>query len=82
MVSCIVATTPAGWYVTFPADPSAGLLLNYREEKQRFARDCGIDLDGEDLLLALDLGVITQCPEQYFFSAQIYREIPYELRLP
>jgi hypothetical protein len=73
-VECIVEPTPVGWWLTFPADKKVGLLLDTAAEKAVFARNCGVDLDDGDLLLALDLGEINVCPEMYYERAKLFRE--------
>jgi hypothetical protein len=75
-VPCTVEATDFGWWLRFPADPHAGLLLETDAEKRVFAHNCQVDLDDEDLLLALDLGEITQCPDSYYQRAKTFRD-PY-----
>jgi hypothetical protein len=75
-IECIVQSTSVGWWLLFPGDLKACLLFDTDAEKAVFARDCGVDLDDEDLLLALDLGEITRCPLTYYQSAKLFRE-PY-----
>lgn len=71
---CTVELTDVGWWLTFPHDRSAGLLIDSDSAKMQFAKACEVDLDDRDLLLALDLGEITDCPEEYYQLAKTFRE--------
>ena len=74
MRDCVVAQTDVGWWVTFPHDPRAGILVEGDSAKMQFAKSCEVDLADRDLLLALDLGEITRCPEEYYHLAKNFRE--------
>lgn len=77
MVPCIVERTAVGWWITFPRDHNAGLLIDKDSEKIQFAKDCEVDLYEEDLLLAPDFGAIDECPDEYYQIAKNFREIPF-----
>lgn len=77
MVPCIVERTAVGWWITFPLDSRAGLLIDKDSEKIQFAKDCEVDLYEEDLLLAPDFDVIYECPDEYYQIAKNFREIPF-----
>jgi hypothetical protein len=68
MINCQVAAQPAGWYVTFPSNKTAGLVLFTDLEKADFVNSCQIDLAGEDPLL-VNLDEIEQCPEYWYTQA-------------
>lgn len=72
--NCRVCASPVGWWVSFPENPAAVLLLDTDGDKIQFATDCGVDLEGRDLLLALDLWEFHECPESYYLQAQMYKE--------
>ena len=74
MTRCMIEATDVGWWITFPSNDRAGLLLDSNSAKIQFAKDCHVDLDEEDLLLALDLGDIHECPDSYYELAKKFRE--------
>ena len=72
MLTCQVAIQPMGWLLTFPTDPSAGLIFFTDSEKVDFVTSCQIDLVGEDPLL-VDVEEIEQCPEYWYHQAQRFK---------
>ena len=73
MMICQVAPQPMGWYLTFPHDSHAGLVLFSDSEKADFVTSCQIDLAGEDPLL-VELAEIEHCPEYWYDRACEFAE--------
>jgi hypothetical protein len=77
MIDCFVEGTPVGWLLTFPGRPGAALLLESEQDRMAFASSCEVDLDGRDLLLALDLTEITKCPRYWFDEGSEFPDCPF-----
>ncbi len=71
MMPCQVAVQPMGWYVTFPHNSNAGLVLFSDSEKTDFVNSCQIDLGDEDPLL-VNLDEIDKCPEYWYYESTTF----------
>lgn len=77
MVSCKIKKTPGGWYVTFPQNPKAGLLLNETAEQIQFLTDCDIPAVDTDLDRIFRMFEIHQCPSTWYDKACTFKPYPF-----
>lgn len=71
-IQCRIEPRSVGWWLDFPSDPQAGLLLTTEGEKCEFARDCGIELLPEDLSAAWFFTQISECPQYWYEKAATF----------
>jgi hypothetical protein len=67
---CQVAVTPLGWWLTFPNDPKAGLLLASDSERADFRAACDLESSGDLDNEAFDPTEIATCPIEYYVRAR------------
>jgi hypothetical protein len=73
VISCRIQLKAKSWWVYSLNRPGAGFLLESVQEKCQFARDCGIDLQPEDLPASWFYKGIRECPKFWFDKALALR---------
>jgi hypothetical protein len=69
---CKLEPKPSGWWLTFPATPTAGLLLTEAVEQVTFAQDCGVTLTAAELNEAWVFTSIVSCPRHWYQQAKTF----------
>lgn len=44
-ITCTLEIMPSGWWITFPHDSNAGILLSEPDEQERFLADRGLSIE-------------------------------------
>jgi hypothetical protein len=69
LLSCRLEQKPTGWYLTFPQNLQAGLLLSDRQEQVEFLTGCGIPAVDTDLDRIFRMFQVHQCPTIWYDRA-------------
>ncbi len=69
LMNCTVEQKPSGWYLTFPHNRQAGLILSDRTEQIEFLNDCGIPAIDPDLDRIFRMFKVHQCSTFWYAKA-------------
>ncbi len=69
LLNCRLEKTPAGWYLTFPQNLQAGLVLFDASEQIEFLTSCGIPAVDSDLDRIFRMFQVHQCPAIWYDRA-------------